>query len=378
MFVSSDNVMRKLFLLFCFVFIFSVGKSQIIGRFYYNKYWQLTKKDSCVYFRASVFDTTRLSFIGEVRDFTSNGKLVMVGTYKAGVKNGLFTQYYDSGQIESEGEFQNDKRVGNWKYFYENGNLMQEVNFNGDDFFINSFFDQSGKKVLENGTGDWLYAYEEYKSPERIVIEGHFANGKKDGDWICRFESGAKIYEEKFKDGKLKRGILRQDLTYPEIKDVNIEYQNNAFSNELLPHYKHDIIESFTVLRSITQKDYPFLKFLPEYRDSNDTSEVQEPVFTVLEKPARPREGFERLFLRIIENLNFPTDSRRKEIHGTIFLSFIVEKDGTIQNVEVVKGLDPDYDKEAIRVIKLTSPWKPGMQNGKTVRSRFVYPIKIN
>ncbi|MEO7988135.1 MAG: TonB family protein [Chryseolinea sp.] len=369
--------MRKLLLPLCFVLIFSQSESQINGRFYYNKYWELTKRDSCFYFRASVFDTTHVSFVGEVRDFTSKGKLVMVGTYKAGVKNGLFTQYYDSGQIESEGEFQNDKRVGIWKYFYENGNLMQEIIFNEDGFFINSFFDQNGKKVLENGTGDWQYTYEKYRSPERIIIEGHFANGKKDGDWIGRFESGAKIYEEKFKDGKFKRGTLLQDLTYPEKKEVNIQYQNNPFSNELLPHYKHGIIESFTVLRSITQKDYPFLKFLPKYRDPKDTTDTENLIFTVVEEMALPKGGIESLIKIINKNLKFPAEPRRMGIEGTVMLQFIVEKDGTIQNVEVIKGIHPDCDQEAIRVIKLTSPWEPGRQNSKPVRTRFVFPMKF-
>ena len=180
---------RLLFFLSLGAAFFNV-KSQILHTFYYNQHWELTKKDSSIYFRTCVLDTTNTKFVGEVRDFTLKGQLVMQGNYKFGMKNGMFTQYYPSGQIETQGEFKDNKRTGIWKYYYENGSLKQEVDFTAPDFFIISFFDGNGNKLLENGTGDWKYTYEEYRALGKIVIEGHFKGGKKTGDWFCHFENG--------------------------------------------------------------------------------------------------------------------------------------------------------------------------------------------
>ncbi|HMG91217.1 MAG TPA: hypothetical protein VK589_14225 [Chryseolinea sp.] len=254
--------MARLLLFLCLSFTFSNVKSQILGKFYYNNYWELTKKDSATYFRTCVFDTTKFQFAGEVRDFTLKGQLVMLGGYKFGMKNGIFTQYYSSGKIASQGEFTDNQRTGIWKYYYENGNLQQEVDFRGDDFFINSFFDSDGKKLLEKGTGDWKYTYEEYRALGKITIEGHFVNGKKTGDWLCYFDNGDKIYEEKFKDGELKRGIAYPFGPNASKNEKPKTYDTHDFTNKLLPHYKYGVTESFSAAAFVTQTDYPYLKFL--------------------------------------------------------------------------------------------------------------------
>ena len=54
---------------------------------------------------------------------------------------------------------------------------------------------------------------------------------------------------------------------------------------------------------------------------------------------------------------------------------FIVERDGSVSAVEVAKGVDPDLDKEAVRVVKALPKWKPGRQQGKAVRTRYMLPI---
>jgi protein TonB len=77
----------------------------------------------------------------------------------------------------------------------------------------------------------------------------------------------------------------------------------------------------------------------------------------------------------ITSNLKYPAEARKQGIEGSVFVSFIVEKDGAITDAVVVKGLSPEMDEEAVRVTKLTQ-WIPGQQNGKIVRSRFVLPIK--
>lgn len=64
-------------------------------------------------------------------------------------------------------------------------------------------------------------------------------------------------------------------------------------------------------------------------------------------------------------------------VEGHLVVSFIVEKDGSLSNIEVIKNLDPSCDYEATRVVKMSPKWNPGKQNGQPVRVRYTFPIKF-
>jgi protein TonB len=78
------------------------------------------------------------------------------------------------------------------------------------------------------------------------------------------------------------------------------------------------------------------------------------------------------------KKIRFPKSPQRQGISGTVFVRFIVNGDGSVSDVEVLKGVHPDYDKEAMRVISLLPSWKGGRHNGMPVRVRMVLPIKFN
>ncbi len=74
---------------------------------------------------------------------------------------------------------------------------------------------------------------------------------------------------------------------------------------------------------------------------------------------------------------NYPQAAIKKNIQGTVFLTFIVEKDGAVSNVTVVKGVDPLLDEEAVRAISASPKWTPGLQRGQPVRVRFSIPLSF-
>ncbi|QEK51646.1 energy transducer TonB [Pedobacter aquae] len=75
------------------------------------------------------------------------------------------------------------------------------------------------------------------------------------------------------------------------------------------------------------------------------------------------------------KNLQYPAIARENEIQGRVTVSFVVERNGEITNIKVLRGIGAGCDEEAIRVIKKSPLWKPGKQNGKTVRVSYVIPI---
>lgn len=105
--------------------------------------------------------------------------------------------------------------------------------------------------------------------------------------------------------------------------------------------------------------------------------EDEDKVFLVVEQPAQFDGGMAAMYKFISKNLKYPASARRMGIEGTVFVSFIVDKAGVISDVQVVKGISADCDKEAERVVKTMPNWKPGKQNGRPVKSKFVLPIKF-
>jgi TonB family protein len=88
--------------------------------------------------------------------------------------------------------------------------------------------------------------------------------------------------------------------------------------------------------------------------------------------------GHEAMMDYLKENIQYPTTARENNEQGTVYVSFIVEEDGSISDVTSVKGVSQSVDAEAIRVVQNFAKWKPGKQNGKEVPVRFVIPIKFH
>ena len=77
----------------------------------------------------------------------------------------------------------------------------------------------------------------------------------------------------------------------------------------------------------------------------------------------------------VAKNVIYPKEAIDKEIDGRVLVSFIVEKDGSINEVKVMKGIGGGCDEEAVRVISAIPKWKPGKQDGKPVRVSYMMPI---
>ena len=100
-----------------------------------------------------------------------------------------------------------------------------------------------------------------------------------------------------------------------------------------------------------------------------------EKVFDMVEQmPAFPG-GMQELMVYLGKNIKYPTIAQENGTQGRVIIQFVVERDGTISDVRVARGVDPYLDKEAVRVVKSMPKWIPGKQNGKAVRVKFTVPV---
>jgi TonB family protein len=103
----------------------------------------------------------------------------------------------------------------------------------------------------------------------------------------------------------------------------------------------------------------------------------KEPVYPVVEKmPSYPGGDDVRIDF-LVRNIKYPEQARKNGIQGKVFVTFIVETDGSITEVKVLRGIGGGCDEEAVRVIKLMPKWNPGTDKGQPVRVQFNLPIKF-
>jgi TonB family protein len=100
-------------------------------------------------------------------------------------------------------------------------------------------------------------------------------------------------------------------------------------------------------------------------------------VYTVVDNMPTYPGGDQARVDYMIKNIKYPKAAKEKGVQGTVYVSFVVEKDGSIREAKVIRGIGYSCDEEALRVIKGMPAWTPGTQNGKAVRVQFNMPVKF-
>lgn len=102
---------------------------------------------------------------------------------------------------------------------------------------------------------------------------------------------------------------------------------------------------------------------------------VEAEVFTIVEEMPSYPGGDMKMYEYLGKNIKYPQIARESGIQGRVFVNFVVEPDGSVSNVKVLRGIGGGCDEEAIRVVKSMPKWKPGKQRGKAVRVSYTLPV---
>lgn len=113
-----------------------------------------------------------------------------------------------------------------------------------------------------------------------------------------------------------------------------------------------------------------------EIKEEEDETETQ--IFTIVENQPEFPGGMEALYKYLAQNIKYPQLARDNNITGKVYVTFVVEKDGSIANPKVLRDIGGGCGAEAIRVVKSMPKWTPGKQRGKAVRVQFNLPVNFN
>ena len=116
-------------------------------------------------------------------------------------------------------------------------------------------------------------------------------------------------------------------------------------------------------------------KVVEEIVTTQTEEEIEEEIFKIVEEMPSFPGGEAKLMEFVGENIKYPQIARETGIQGRVFVNFVVEPDGSVSNVSVLRGIGGGCDEEAMRVIKSMPKWKPGKQRGKAVRVSYQIPV---
>ena len=106
-------------------------------------------------------------------------------------------------------------------------------------------------------------------------------------------------------------------------------------------------------------------------------AQKNQEVFDVVEQMPEYPGGMQAFIEYLQQNVKYPVDAEKQKVEGKVLATFVVETDGSISDVEVVRPVFPSLDAEAVRVLSGMPKWKPGMQSGKVVRVKYTVPINF-
>lgn len=257
---------------------------------------------------------------GLTKFFYMSHSLYAEVNYKDNNPEGPYTFYFENGQVEEKGQFQEGLRVGTIRKYFKNGQEQSVINHKpvyveqthpkivpANTIFktlINSWDSLGTQQVLD---GNGLYEGPDSES-DLLWSKGQYIKGLKSGEWKG-YDGEELVFVESYNEGELVQGIsYNEDGTTIEYELVS---QNAEFPGNI--------------------------------------------------------EGW---FKYLRKNLKYPKKAKRAGTQGIVHLYFVVDEDGTTRDIEVVSGIGDGCDEEAVRVVN-ESVWKPAIERGKIIKSRL-------
>ncbi|MDB5131140.1 MAG: hypothetical protein JWR02_889 [Mucilaginibacter sp.] len=256
-----------------------------------------------------------------VREFYPNGKIRLIGTsltktYESLKLQGVQITFFPTGHHMRVENFKNGKAYGNIVNYYPNGKLYSIKSYMNDHkIFLKQCNDSMGKVLAENGNGKWLEFLDE--TFKNTYSEGEVRDGLAEGKWRDKTATGDFMYV----------------------------YRNGEM-----------VSSSNTYLRGI-------------YTPGDTTG------FKPLQGVPNFPGGVEEFGRFLAYNIRYPVVARENNIQGRIIISFVVEIDGSLTEMKIVKGIGGGCDEEALRVMRSSPKWMPAIQDGKAVRMPYSVPI---
>ena len=178
--------------------------------------------------------------------------------------------------------------------------------------------------------------------------------------------------------GRIVENVFEQDMEIPLTRQPEVTLppppQVTPINDVLTIIDDDDTAEETNFASSEETGEDVVIKHIPVTVDEEVV--VEDDIFVIVEEnPQFPDGGTVGLLQYLGKNIKYPTIPQENGTQGRVTVQFVVNKDGSIVDVKVIRGVDPYLDKEAVRVISTMPKWIPGKQRGVPVRCKFTVPV---
>ena len=324
----------------------------------------------------SITNTLKLIYERDERQ-----RVVKVNAIDTQVKYVFTYEYGINDYIKSIKVYNSEgKLCGIVKYEYNNENRLIELSTDNNNKATKQNF-----RYDTNGALVWYRVYGNLKYKPREYDYYGYDN---------RYDNQKNVVEVITESGSLRENVLNNDFIVTENKKVvsNIKYDSKGNWVEIKQDNKR--IFRKIIYKEITstdrEREFDDDKDI-EYDDKSTNSiekilqmsneeEEEELIFTSADIEQMPEfpGGQSNLLSFLSQNIKYPSEAVTKGIQGRVICSFVVNQDGSIVDVEILRGLDSLLDTEAIRVINSMPKWIPGKKRGRPIRVKCTIPITFN
>ena len=225
------------------------------------------------------------------------------------------------------------------------------ISFKLDGNTNSSEITTAGVKILKD----------ENEVDNEVIVRGYGSKEEKSIQSLAeKFGNGSPLII--VDDVKMEKGFELNSIMPSNIESITVLKEKSA-----LEQYGEEGKNGVII---VTLKDKTKIATSEKKKEGED-------IFVVVEDQPQFPGGTEALMQYLGDNVNYPKEAHEKKIQGRVIVNFVINKDGSISDVNIVRGVDPLLDAEAIRVISAMPNWKPGKQRGETVRVRYTLPISF-
>lgn len=230
-------------------------------------------------------------------------------------EDGIALFYFENGKLRVK-KNPADPPVGLVQTWYPDGKKHSVEYYEANSFspLMVSYWDSTGIQQIANGNGSCRCIFSAWQQSD-LLESGRLVKGRRDSIWVGTLKE-RHYFQETYREGTLLSGTSFDDR-----------------GND----YTYEEVEVF----------------------------------------ASPTDGMQGFYSFIGTTIKYPDQARRNNIQGTIYVEFTVEMDGSLSKVNVIKGIDKDCDREAVRVVSRSKKWTPRKLRGQPVQQKMVLPVAL-
>lgn len=344
---------------------------------------------------------------GRRTEWTPGGDTIVVEEYTDGLRNGIYRRF-ENGRCIYAAAYKKSALHGQAiSYGRSPGEVLLREWFTDNHRDSSFAFYPGGKRKYEcryNENKRLHGFYGEWGTDGKPLVSGNYSNGMRHGDWNVFYPGGAKKSSLHFTEGKADglfqrwyangRLVLRQQYVNGKPKNAAeiFDDKGRPFRRGSLMY--NAILDSSPIDETFvgpdSEADLPLRSMRSRQGDQDGSP---EPIPDLMEAAVEPPEeaytyveinssfpGDEAAMQQFLKtNIKYPSMEKETGVQGTVYISFTVEKDGSITDIVVVKGVPqgPGLSQEAIRVVKAMPKWIPAKMNGRVVRHKMIIPIRF-